>query len=282
MGKPIVIYHKGCADGVAAAWCFWKQFGDSMDYVEGVYGNPPPDVTNCDIYLVDFSYKRDIVKQIAFFANKVVVLDHHQSALDDLWDLSSLPDIDMSHATLKKSGAMIAWEYVKSTTNHGRKLPPLLEHIQDRDLWKFELENTREILNMVFAERLSIANMDKFMGLSRAGLKGLAKQGKIIRNSLESMVAAIAKQCARTIVLNDYEVPLANANGMFASELGNNLAREAPFAATYYDTKDFRIFSLRSVEGGADVSEVAKVYGGGGHPRASGFRVTRDHFLAKI
>lgn len=30
-------------------------------------------------------------------------------------------------------------------------------------------------------------------------------------------------------------------------------------------------YSLRSVEGGIDVSEIAKLYGGGGHPCAAGF-----------
>lgn len=33
------------------------------------------------------------------------------------------------------------------------------------------------------------------------------------------------------------------------------------------------MFGLRSIEGGADVSEVAKVYGGGGHKNAAGFTV---------
>jgi nanoRNase/pAp phosphatase (c-di-AMP/oligoRNAs hydrolase) len=30
-----------------------------------------------------------------------------------------------------------------------------------------------------------------------------------------------------------------------------------------------------------DVSEIAKEYGGGGHAKAAGFKVSRDHFLAR-
>lgn len=45
------------------------------------------------------------------------------------------------------------------------------------------------------------------------------------------------------------------------------------FAACYWDTPDGRVFSLRSTDDGMDVSEIAKVFGGGGHEHASGFKV---------
>jgi nanoRNase/pAp phosphatase (c-di-AMP/oligoRNAs hydrolase) len=40
------------------------------------------------------------------------------------------------------------------------------------------------------------------------------------------------------------------------------------------------IFSLRSTEEGLDVSEIAKLYGGGGHKHAAGFKV--PHELVKF
>jgi nanoRNase/pAp phosphatase (c-di-AMP/oligoRNAs hydrolase) len=45
---------------------------------------------------------------------------------------------------------------------------------------------------------------------------------------------------------------------------------------TYYDTEDNRKYSLRSVEGGVDVSEVAALFGGGGHKHAAGFKIPLD------
>lgn len=41
----------------------------------------------------------------------------------------------------------------------------------------------------------------------------------------------------------------------------------------YWDTPDGRVFSLRSTDGGMDVSEIAKGYGGSGHRNASGFKM---------
>ena len=52
------------------------------------------------------------------------------------------------------------------------------------------------------------------------------------------------------------------------------MANGKPFAACYWDTPKGRVFSLRSSDDGADVSEVAKQYGGGGHRNASGFTVS--------
>jgi nanoRNase/pAp phosphatase (c-di-AMP/oligoRNAs hydrolase) len=69
-------------------------------------------------------------------------------------------------------------------------------------------------------------------------------------------------------------VPAVNCNHYFASEVGHELAIGRPFAATYYDTTDGRVFSLRSSAEGLDVSEIAKRLGGGGHAKASGFKVS--------
>jgi nanoRNase/pAp phosphatase (c-di-AMP/oligoRNAs hydrolase) len=62
-----------------------------------------------------------------------------------------------------------------------------------------------------------------------------------------------------------------------ASEAGDEMCKGKPFAATYYVDKDGMYnFSLRSSEDGIDVSEIAKVYGGGGHKHAAGFKVTGE------
>ena len=280
--KPLVIYHKGCADGIAAAWCFWKQYGDSYEYHPGVYNEPPPDIFNRDVFMVDFSYKHEIMAMICQYANKVVLLDHHKSALEDLWDLANLQNFDMSNATFEKSGAMIAWDYVKNVAKHKRKLPALLQHIQDRDLWKFELPHTKEIMLAVFSYESSISSYDKLLSLTNNGLKGLIKEGAVIERKFNKDLEDNIRQCSRMVEIGGYTVPVANMNGMYASEAGNKMSENHPFAGIYYDTAKHRVFSLRSRESGIDVSVIAASYGGGGHKHAAGFKVSRDHNLAKL
>ena len=58
---------------------------------------------------------------------------------------------------------------------------------------------------------------------------------------------------------------------------------EADFLMTEDDldqVAEGRVFGLRATDEGVDVSEVAKLYGGGGHAKAAGFKVPRGHVLA--
>jgi len=60
------------------------------------------------------------------------------------------------------------------------------------------------------------------------------------------------------------------------SDIGDRLCKGYPFAAMYFESKDKRVYSLRSDEQGIDVSKVAEKFGGGGHPRAAGFIVKKS------
>jgi len=137
--KPIVIYHGNCADGYGAAWCFHNADPYGYEYCAGVYQNPPPNVEGRDVLLVDFSYKRDVVETMLETANSITLIDHHKTAWDDLFDLISYGKIVASY-DVEQSGAALAWRYL-----HGaRHRPRLIDHIEDRDLWRFALANGYE------------------------------------------------------------------------------------------------------------------------------------------
>ena len=63
------------------------------------------------------------------------------------------------------------------------------------------------------------------------------------------------------------------------SEIGNVLSKRYPFVVMYFDTPSIRKFELRSSS--VDVSEIAKLHGGGGHKFAAGFRVKKSISLLK-
>jgi len=86
--KPLCIFHsqdghQHCDDGFASAWIVNRlKLGYEFHY--GIYQQDPPDVTDRDVLLVDFSYKREVLEKMAEQAESVVILDHHKSARDDL------------------------------------------------------------------------------------------------------------------------------------------------------------------------------------------------------
>jgi len=274
MAKPIVIFHGSCCDGFSAAWVFWSKYGDSYDYHKGVYNEAPPDVTGREVYLVDFSYKRPVVIEMMKVAKSVTLIDHHKTSLDDLANLAGL----FYYTDLKRSGAMLAWNYVYPD----KEAPKLLNHVQDRDLWLFKLEGTREIQAAVFSFEYTFENYDTMMKLDAAGLRELAIEGKAIERKHFKDITELLDVTKRSMTIGGYVVPVANLPYTLASDAGHLMAKGQPFAATYFDTDEHRVFGLRSSPEGMDVALIAEGYGGGGHKAASGFKVPRDHELAKL
>lgn len=308
MNKPLVIYHgPGCLDGMAAAWNMYQLFGEEAEYVVGRYqSNDSIDFSERNIYLVDFSYKREfLIENILPFANDVYLIDHHKSALDELWDLpKDYQNFHTSASSIDYSGAILAWLFVHNIAigdyqrYPGRyNVPALLKHIQDRDLWQFKLEGTKEITSALFSYELDYKSIHKFMGLTERGLQKLVAEGTTLQRAHEKECKVLMKIARRLFCLYTPEfdeqgfageacdvMDLVNAPPKYSSDIGNMIASEpnsGGVGGTYYDTFTSREFSLRSV-GDIDVSEIAKKFGGGGHKNAAGFKVPRSHYLAKV
>lgn len=278
--RPLVIYHANCADGFSAAWVYWKRFGENCDFHPGVYSEPPPDVTGREVFLVDFSYKRAVVEAMLQCAESVTLVDHHKTALEDLVDLREPGDGRVRlnwYCDLERSGAMLAWSHC-----FGSETPPLLlGHIQDRDLWRFKLLGTREISAFIFSHEYTFEQWDRLMSADQVELLKMTAAGAAIERKHHKDIAELLKVCQRTMVIGGYSVPVASLPYTMGSDAGHVMAKGEHFSACYWDTSEHRIFGLRSDPDGLDVSEIAKQYGGGGHKHASGFRVPRDHELAR-
>lgn len=273
MKKPICIYHGNCADGFGAAWVFKRWADREHDFHAGVYQNPPPDVEGRDVYLVDFSYKRAVVEQICEKATRVVLIDHHKTAIEDLKPLIESRRIE-ALVNLEKSGATLAWEWF-----HGHReneMPQLLRHIEDRDLWRFALAGTREIQANVFSHPYDFEVWDTLM---ERPVEELIAEGRAIERKHFKDIHELIGVVTRPMIIGGHLVPMANLPYTLTSDAGHILAKDHPFAGCYWDTPEGRVFSLRSTDDGLDVSEIAKQYGGGGHRNASGFRVPYSQLM---
>lgn len=289
--KPdICIYHAPCADGFTAAWAIWRRWPD-VEFVPGVYGEAPPDVAGKRVLIVDFSYKYDVLNDMSFKARSLIILDHHKSAAEDLARLprfrcedaddlkaafqefwcQNMPEIAASF-DMERSGAMLAWQYA----HPGEPAPRLVQHVQDRDLWRFALDGTREIQAAVFSRPYTFEVWDGLASLleTEEGRLTLIAEGAAIERKHFKDIDELLAQTRREMIIGGHRVPVANLPYTLASDAGNRLAQGAPFGACYFDRNDGkRVFSLRAVDGGEDVSKIAASYGGGGHAKAAGFTV---------
>lgn len=308
---PLVIYHNHCADGFTAAWAVRDFFSGAVEAHGATYGTPPPDANGRDVILVDFSYPREVLLELARKARSVLVLDHHKSAEEDLQDdASTAPGppilrmdrwkdavdwrrfrscVEMDRLEgitaccgaavyalfdMNRSGAGIAWDFFHA----GQPRPPLINHVEDRDLWRFALPDTRAIQAAVFSYPYTF---EVWNDLMQRDIADLAAEGIAIERKHNKDVAEIVTVCRRRMTIAGHDVPVASIPYTMASDAGHLMSEGEPFAACYWDTVGLRQFSLRSRDEGVDVAAVAGQFGGGGHRNAAGFRVPRDHELAR-
>ena len=267
MSHALCIYHGNCTDGFAAAWAV-RNAMPGAEFVSATYGSAPPDVTGRTVYIVDFSYPRDVLLAMAEKAAQIVVLDHHKTAAEQLVDL---PANVQAIFDMERSGCMLAWQHF-----FGHELPPqLLLHIQDRDLWTWKLPHTKEILAAVFNYEHDFETWDRLMW---GPIDALREEGRALLRKHEKDIGTLLPS-ARPAQIAGYTVPAINLPPMMASDAGAILAQGQPFAAVYWDTRSGRQYSLRSAPDGVDVAEIAQQFGGGGHKHAAGFKVPFGHPL---
>ncbi len=271
--RPLVIYHGNCMDGFCAAWCFWHKFAGEVDFFPGSFGKPPPAHAGREVFLVDFSYPRAVVSAMLERAHSVTLIDHHHTALQDLADLPGLQQF----TDQARSGVTLAWDFL--FPNQPR--PRLLEHVEDRDLWRFALPDTREIVAALFSYEYSFAMFDEWIAQGEAALQQLRQEGVVLERKRKKDLQHLLSACTRQMQIGGQWVLVANLSWMLASDAAQELAQNGPFAAVYWDTGSGRKFELRSRPEGADVAAIARGYGGGGHVHAAGFMVDRQHVLAR-
>lgn len=280
MTPDICIYHANCDDGFAAAFAVWKRFGDAVKYVPCNYGNDAPDVTGKDVLIVDFSFKKDVMEALASKARRIIVLDHHKTAKDELADFLKLECVggpfEKRYAdrmtegvgvcfNMEKSGCRLAWEYCFGSD----PMPEWMEHVEDRDLWRFNLRATKEVCIAIRSLPREFDLWDMFT------TERLANDGVAIRRYVDMIVGNICDTAFEEEIAG-HKVPVAACSYDFASETAHELLKRnpaAPFAACVVRSYDGVTYSLRSMDDRMDVSEIAKSNGGGGHRNAAGFRV---------
>lgn len=268
----VVIYHANCSDGFAAALAAWKELGDDATYYPASYGEEPPDVHKKQVFMVDFSYKRPVLLEMAAKAESIVILDHHDTAEQELVDLPSNVTAIFDQA---KSGAVLAWEYFV-----GPDVPGLINIVQDRDLWQFKLPGTRAITAAIFSYNWTFELWDSWLETTGA-VTQLWNEGAALLRSQDKNIQALCDPAHVDFTAFDIdgervEAPTVNCPWMFASDVGHELCNrypDAPLSVTYMVGRDKVKFSLRSNDK-IHCGKIAEKFGGGGHPNAAGFHVS--------
>jgi len=293
----IVVYHDKCMDGFTAAWAVWKRWGDEPSYVALNYGMEPDlDCRGKHILIVDFSFKADVLARLVANdgAASVLFLDHHKTAREDLAPflfeesfpgaigagdvLGMLRDLDelrrppiLAVFDMERSGAGMAWDFCFGS--HTR--PKLVDLVEDRDLWRFAFGDESKWLHLALSSGvMDFARWDRLTSYPYDEIR----TGEAIAAYRDSLVEEIVERAVPRWIGGKRGMLVDCPYGL-ASDVGNRLLDlhpDAEFAAAEVRGPDSVTYSLRSRDDRADVSEIARKWGGGGHRNAAGFEVPRS------
>lgn len=265
--KPLVIYHANCNDGFGSALIASLFFKGEVDLWKGYYQSEKlPDCKNRTVYMVDFSYPREAMEKIQKECKNLFWMDHHASSWKEMEGFKWTNGVNLSTQDENISGVGLAWEHFFGA----EAMPKVFQSIQDWDTWKFLLPNTREIHFALhsFPQDINIwkelVKPEFYLSLVRDGQPLLRKHDMQVDYYVKS---------AFKMDIAGHIVPMVNAPPEFASDVGNILSKGEKFAGIYFENEKFRNFSLRSQKDGMDVSEICKMFDGGGHKQAAGFKI---------
>lgn len=270
----LCLYHGNCWDGFGAAYALWRRYGSGDTSYRAVdYGTEPvrlPDGVE-ELWLLDFTYPRDVLERYAEQVDRMILIDHHKTAKQELAGF----ECDVKIFDMEHSGAYLTYRHLHPDTA-ADAVPLLYDYLQDRDLWRFELPESRAINAYIRTqpyEFLAWSHLETTLELDFAGA---VREGAATLRLVGRTVEMMCDQ-SRLETIGDHQVPTANA-AAFWSEMGHELLQRHPtarFVCTYYDRADrMRVYSLRSGDD-FDCSTIAKQYGGGGHAQAAGFTLPR-------
>lgn len=298
-----IIYHQvkpgvDCPDGIAAAWTANRAYSNAIvrGWTYQAEGTPIADeeIKECDrIVIVDFSFPSTQLEHWADLGAEVIVLDHHETAMNNLKGLS---DRILAQFDMKECGATLAWQQLCD----GEPMPAFLEYVRDRDLWDWLLPETQEIHEAMSNVKWKLkdalkATEDITRSVVFKWFDHLAQMSKdellaylmpigepLVAPKREKVEAIASRALGEVFCAPDKKehsilcVRLADdgSEDRFVSDVCMKLYRDHPQASFTACVTSDGTWSLRSDKHGnnTDVGAIAASMGGGGHRNASGFK----------
>lgn len=277
-------------DGVSCEILGRIAFEEDIDVVRCGYGNIDDKVEefiNSDeeydkLFITDISVNKEIADKLLSISDKVILLDHHKTALwlnEYSYALVQVEDESIG----KMCGTYLFYEYLKKNHKEFDDTPALklfIDYVRMYDTWEWK-EKYDNIIPKRLNDLMYIDGPNEFIDKMVYRLGNnlfILDDTDLMKLQIEqTYINSYIAQKNETLMINDdlfpgYTVGITFAD-KYISELGNELCELHP-------ELDFVILinmstltvSYRTVKDNLDLSDIAKGFGGGGHPKASGSR----------
>ena len=226
----------------------------------------PEDLKGKQIYILDNACRPSVLKKLRENKNAVTIIDHHSSSEENVKAASEYV------FNVKHSGAVLAWRFFRPK----KAVPRMLKHVEDMDIWRFKMKNTREIIAGLDLSDFNFKVWNRLAGEieNPRQRKSFVEKGRFVLKYQNKLMEQVS-QNAEIVKFHGHRV-LAVNSPVLESELGHHLYKKMPpMAIVWWRANGVIKVSLRSNEK-ADVSKIAVKYGGGGHKGSSGFTLPAD------
>jgi len=269
-----VCLHHNDADGRACAAIARRALGPTLVLHEMDYGDPLPWQLlehAAQVIVVDFSLPQEEMLQLAQ-GRELVWIDHHKTSLEALQRVSEAwPGI----RSFDEAACVLAWHYFFP----GQPVPQAVILIGDRDIWRWAEPQTGPFGEGLFHKDTDPANDQLWIPLlddDPQAVAQLVAEGALLRDAglvrMRRKVRAygfpVLFEGWRTLVVNDRG---SGEMGAFIADSGYQIGY--CYIDNIQDGVVTTFVTLYSAE--IDVSEIARRFGGGGHPGAAGFSFPR-------
>ncbi|GAB4845412.1 hypothetical protein Ancab_038819 [Ancistrocladus abbreviatus] len=313
--KAAVLYHYPCPDGAFAALAAHLYFSatasPALFFPNTVYDPIKPEQLPLDeigdVYLLDFVGPAGFVRDILSRVERLFILDHHKSALEMLSSDASLAQNMVTVIDMDRSGATISYDYFKQKLNEQElnvpgnsvlgefgRLRKLFQYVEDGDLWKWQLENSKAFssglkdLNMEYDFRVNPCIFDQLRSVDvesviSKGMASMSKKQNLIDEALKDSfgIALGGGEFGHCLAVN------ADSISELRSELGHQLACKSrsmmlrAIGAVVYRVPELgndHVLKISLRSDGDDTAVISQRYGGGGHRNASSFMLNSAEF----
>jgi len=297
MDFNVLIYHDNCRDGICSLWCAHHYSDKKFDKI-GLSASKDLDLKrynfkNKKIIFADVCPSLENIKALSKIAKHITIIDHHESNLRKTIELSEEQNVDMIF-DMKRSACQMIWDYFFED----KKRPWFIDHVGDKDIWAQKLKYNDEIIKSLDHYELINANnleqLDKLYKYTKIDITKLIKFGKniiLITNKILNDESKYALEATIVIKKKKYRIWTASIKSDLVSDFGNLLSTKKFNDGTIPDfvliwnyvpiNKSWYI-SLRGSDASPNLAKIAETFGGGGHAKASGFRLTNGTDLNSL
>jgi hypothetical protein len=260
----VVIYHAHCQDGFGSAFAAYQKFGDTASYMPCSDRVVPPEgLVDKEVYILDFSYPKEVLLELEKNNKKLVVIDHHISAQE------AVEAVKEHVFTLDHAASYLSWEYFTESV-----VPSFVTMLEIIDLAKDKEGNETDLITYILSKPFTFEAYDDLLKdfSSEEGLERIRAAGRVQHDYLELIIEAIVDK-PDFVVFEGYTVPCINMHlPLNEKSIALRMLYEKypPFSISYRFDNGLLKVSLRG-NGEVDLTVLAGKYGGGGHKNSSGF-----------